>query len=244
MNNHFVFALVYTACSLLAIMWIFTVRGFAEALAARLLGDKTAQEDRFLSLNPTAHMDPVGLIILALCMLTIELFIPAEFATTVFFAAIIFLSIQWVYVVPVNTNYFRYPRLGALLVFVAGLFSLLLAAFIAMLCMLSLPIASLGVFNRLSMLAFELSAHFATWVAVISCVPLPPFRLFWVVVDWAPLSWYSFLDWLQEHRFFITLMLFLVPGTSTLFIMAVDYLQGIIFSQLSGLALGLVGLLG
>ena len=41
---------------------LFTWRGFIQALFAKLMGDTTAEEDGFLSINPLAHVDLVGLL--------------------------------------------------------------------------------------------------------------------------------------------------------------------------------------
>lgn len=48
----------------LAIFFSLTVHEFSHALVAKLRGDRTAEREGRLTLNPVAHIDPIGLIML------------------------------------------------------------------------------------------------------------------------------------------------------------------------------------
>lgn len=75
----------------------------AHGLAARALGDKTAQEMKRLSLNPLRHVDPIGTVVLPgfLALASLPVF-------------------GWAKPVPVNGNRLRNPRRDMMLVAAAG----------------------------------------------------------------------------------------------------------------------------
>jgi len=86
-----------------------TVHEFMHAWTANFLGDPTPKHLGRLSLNPLAHLDPLGTL------------------------ALVFLGFGWGKPVPINPNNFKNPRLGSALTSVAGpLTNLLLADVLAL----------------------------------------------------------------------------------------------------------------
>lgn len=79
-----------------AILVALTIHEFSHGWVAHLFGDDTAKENGRLTLNPLAHIDPVGFILLLVA------------------------GFGWAKPVPVNPNNFRRRRLGEALVAVAG----------------------------------------------------------------------------------------------------------------------------
>ena len=89
---------------LVALVFVITFHEFAHAYAAFLLGDPTAKKYGRVTLNPLAHMDPLGTILIFL------------------------VGIGWGKPVPVNRSYFRRPVVYEALVALAGpLMNLLIA---------------------------------------------------------------------------------------------------------------------
>lgn len=88
------------------ILTAITVHEFSHALAAERLGDPTARLEGRLTLNPLAHLDPIG---------TLCLFV-AHFG--------------WGRPVPVNSRYFRHPLRDDMIVSAAGPMSNLLTALV------------------------------------------------------------------------------------------------------------------
>lgn len=84
-----------------------TVHEFAHAWTAYKLGDDTARDEGRMTLNPIAHIDPVG------------------------FLFMIFARIGWAKPVPVNTYNLKNPMQGQLLVAIAGPISNILLVFVA-----------------------------------------------------------------------------------------------------------------
>ena len=89
----------------IAILYALTIHEFFHAWTANKLGDPTARMQGRLTLNPLAHLDPVGTI----C------FIIAHFG--------------WGKPVPVNPGYFKHPRRDDVLVSAAGPISNFVSAF-------------------------------------------------------------------------------------------------------------------
>ena len=73
-----------------------TIHEFMHAWTANYLGDSTPGRAGRISLNPLAHMDPLGSL------------------------ALIFLGFGWGKPVPINPNNFKNPRLGSALTSIAG----------------------------------------------------------------------------------------------------------------------------
>lgn len=127
----------------------------AHGWVARALGDPTAAEQRRLSLNPFRHVDPVGTVILPLGL--------AMAGAPVF---------GWARPVPVRADRLRNPRVGMVLVALAGPgTNLLLAALGAIALGLSAG-AGAGGFVVDVLFSFILVNVF---LAIFNLLPLPPF---------------------------------------------------------------------
>lgn len=96
----------------------------AHGLAARRLGDPTADMMGRLTLNPVPHLDPVGLICLVLTSLGGSFII------------------GWAKPVPVNSRFFRRPARDLMLVALAGPVCNFLLAFLFALCTAGIALVS------------------------------------------------------------------------------------------------------
>lgn len=135
----------------------------AHGWAARALGDPTAAEARRLSLNPLRHVDPIGTVILPGLLALVK--------------APVF---GWAKPVPVNKWRLRNPRVGMMLVAIAGPGSnLILAALGAVaLGLLAQGITEAPVQGTLRQFAV-LNAYnfilFNIFLALFNMLPIPPF---------------------------------------------------------------------
>ena len=133
----------------------------AHALAAYVLGDKTARSRGRVSLNPLAHIDPFGTVLLPLLML-------AAGGPVFAFAK----------PVPVYLNNLKHPKRDELLVALAGPLSNALLALAAALIgyVLLPPLAG----QALMSLLYDLFSFFMTLIGVnlslafFNLIPLPP----------------------------------------------------------------------
>ncbi|WP_171022734.1 site-2 protease family protein [Collinsella bouchesdurhonensis] len=133
----------------------------AHALAAYVLGDKTARSRGRVSLNPLAHIDPFGTVLLPLLML-------AAGGPVFAFAK----------PVPVYLNNLKHPKRDELLVALAGpLSNVLLALAGALIGYVLLPLLA----GQAAMsLLYSLFSFFMTFIVVnlslafFNLIPLPP----------------------------------------------------------------------
>lgn len=137
----------------------------AHGYAAYRLGDPTARNAKRLTLNPLAHIDPFGSVILPLIL--------------VFTGSPVLLG--WAKPVPFNPGYFRDPKKGTMLVGAAGpATNLALAALAGALVRLG-PALPYGV------LFFLVSLCVVNIVlAVFNMIPIPPLDGSRVVVGFLP----------------------------------------------------------
>ena len=75
---------------------VFPARGMAQAFVAYKLGDPTAKYNGRLSMNPLAHMDKYGIVVLFLC------------------------GLGFIKPIPINSRNFRNPRRDMILTILAG----------------------------------------------------------------------------------------------------------------------------
>lgn len=142
--------LLLVAASILSI----TVHETCHGLMAWKLGDPTAKQAGRLTLNPIKHIDPVGLVLLAV----------AKFG--------------WAKPVPVNARYFKDPKGGMALTALAGPLSNVALAFAALLLrsfviLLLVQLGESAVLIRcLDFLAYL--AIISSGLAVFNLIPLPP----------------------------------------------------------------------
>ena len=137
----------------------------AHGYAAYRLGDPTARNARRLTLNPLAHIDPFGSIILPLFL--------------VITGSPVLLG--WAKPVPFNPGYFRDPKKGIMLVGAAGPATNLLLAAIAAALIRLMPFLPYGV------LFFLLSLCIVNVVlALFNMIPIPPLDGSRVVTGFLP----------------------------------------------------------
>ncbi len=134
--------LVFIVSIVLALSW----HEAAHALVAKWLGDDTAEEQGRLTLNPLAHLDPLGTI------------------------ALLIAGIGWGKPVPVNPNNFAAPKLDNLKVALAGpLSNLILAILFALLTFAFKPQpGSLAAVFSQTVIWFNLMLMF------FNLIPIPP----------------------------------------------------------------------
>lgn len=133
--------------SLPGIILALTVHEYCHALAAYAMGDNTAKQYGRLTLNPIAHMDPLGF----LCLIVTRRF-------------------GWAKPVPVNDMNFRNRRKGMLLVSLAGPMSNFLTAMIIA-AALTIFYKSMGGIGRgILQIAYIINLS----IGAFNLLPIPP----------------------------------------------------------------------
>nr|BAL52978.1 peptidase M50 [uncultured Acetothermia bacterium]BAL59246.1 peptidase M50 [Candidatus Acetothermum autotrophicum] len=102
-------AMIELALALVAFLTAVVFHEYAHGRVAYLLGDPTARDARRLTLNPLAHIDPFGTVLLPLLLAVLR------FAFNMGVPIV-----GYAKPVPVNPLYFRHPYQGMMLVALAG----------------------------------------------------------------------------------------------------------------------------
>lgn len=126
------------------------VHEYAHAFVADKLGDKTARLSGRLTLNPMAHIDILGAIM------------------------ILFVGFGYAKPVPVNPRNFKNPKKGMALTALAGPFSNILMAVIFMFLSNVLSLFGSSLFVQAFYVFFSFAASINIGLAVFNLIPIPP----------------------------------------------------------------------
>ena len=126
------------------------VHEYAHAFVADKLGDKTARLSGRLTLNPMAHIDILGAIM------------------------ILFVGFGYAKPVPVNPCNFKNPKKGMAFTALAGPFSNILMAVVFMLLSNVLSLFGSSLFVQAFYVFFSFAASINIGLAVFNLIPIPP----------------------------------------------------------------------
>ncbi len=176
----------------LVVVLLLPVHEFAHAWASYKLGDNTANYSGRLTLNPFAHLDPIGTILLILT------------------------GYGWARPVPVNPRNFKDRKLGMGLTALAGPVSNVLVSYVLLLiCKGIIILDGKFFFNPTSVnIIFQVVSQMA-WISVVlavfNMVPEPPLDGSKVILMVLPYKWY-FKVLAYERYIYIALMVLLFTG--------------------------------
>ena len=168
----------------LIILLALPVHELAHAYTAYRLGDNTAKWNGRLTLNPFAHLDIIG---------TILIFV---------------FGFGYAKPVPVNPRNFRNYKTGMLLTSLAGPLSNLVMGFLSLailrlLSFFALPVTMYGVLYLL----LDTFVYINIVLAVFNLLPIPPLDGFRIVANFLPDRWSYFVD---RYHWYISMALFLL----------------------------------
>ncbi len=143
-----------------ALLFTLTVHEYAHGEVSTSLGDPTPEMDGRLTMNPLAHLDLIGTLMLVL------------------------VGFGWAKPVQINPRYYQNPRTGIMKVAFAGPGSNLLLAFLALFLQVFLvrflhPGVGVMYFLRWLML-------YNVWFAFFNLLPIPPMDGYNILREWLP----------------------------------------------------------
>ncbi len=219
-----------------AFLMVFSFSGFCRALVAKIMGDDTPRECGFLTVNPLAHVDIVGMSIILVVIFLIGGLLGEHIPLAMLYTLLIFLGIRWVYTVPFESRNFKYERLGAILTLLAGPVGSFLLTLIFLYILKYFPYGYINLaIEKSIVLIFNMTVVLGAYFGVLSLVPIPPFdggRLLKFIL---PKSRQNIVMFLEEYSLFIILAIFLIPGLSYYFFKTISELSLKIVTLLSGL---------
>ncbi len=164
-----------------------TVHEFSHAFIACILGDRTAQHQRRLTLNPLRHLDPLGA------------------------GMLLVVGFGWGRPVPVNVTNLRVGMIGMTLVALGGPISNVLLAFmLGFLIRSDLLIWSSPYFLTPTLLMsgspkdiasqlVSMTIHFNLLLALFNLIPIPPLDGSKMLEGLTPSKYYFMYQWLQRY---------------------------------------------
>ncbi len=128
-----------------------TIHEMSHGLAAKLMGDDTAETQRRLSLNPLRHIEPTGLLMLVI------------------------FKVGWAKPVPVNMMRFKNPKAGMAITALAGPVSnfILAALLLFVRGLISYPLMRLG-WGQTVLELFDTTAYLSVCLGLFNLIPIPP----------------------------------------------------------------------
>lgn len=168
----------------LAMVYALTIHEFAHAATATFLGDNTAKYSGRLTLNPLAHLDPWGTLLL------------------------LFAGFGWGRPVPVNPYNMRWKSHGEAAVALAGPISNLLSV-VLFIIIIRIIGPSLSVDNLLTIFLFHLLLVNLI-LGIFNLIPIPPLDGSKVLFSLLPASWDDFKAKLTINGLWILIALIIL----------------------------------
>lgn len=183
------------------------------------MGDSTASDEGYLTLNPIAHTNVYGLLIgLIVCLgvgAVLPGFIPRR--TLIFFLLFI-LGMYWAYQTPIDDRNFTRYRLGGILTSLAGPLGTLVLAFLALVLVKYLPYQLMPNYAVITCISFLKDLNdIAIWFTILELTPIPPFDGGDVLYYILPTSQQEALNWFYEYSVYIVMVLYLAPFISDVY---------------------------
>lgn len=188
------FELGFLIISLPIILVTIAVHEFAHAKVADILGDPTPRLAGRLTLNPVAHIDPIGLLMLIL------------------------VRFGWAKPVPINPYNFSDPRRGTIYVSLAGPLSNFLFAWLIAIIFRNLPLD----FNPLISSIFSYTIWINLALGVFNLIPIPPLDGSKILEGILPYQHLETFYQIQQYGFIILILVITVA--SPILIAVVEFL--------------------
>jgi len=204
----------------LPLIFAITLHEVAHGYVASLFGDQTAKLSGRLTLNPIAHIDLLGTILVPLLMLTVSNFI-----------------FGWAKPVPVDARNLRNPRRDMAFVALAGPVSnLLMAVFWGLIAKLGITLQLMGItwFGMPLIYMGGAGIMVNTVLAVLNLIPLPPLDGGRFMTSLLPPRLAYQFSMIEPYGFFILLALLVTGMLSSImspivmmFIGGIGYILGL-----------------
>ncbi len=178
------------------------VHEYAHARVAYALGDYTPQLQGRLTLNPAAHVDPIGLLMLFI------------------------VHFGWAKPVQINPMNFSNPRRDDILVSLAGPASNLITAFIALIILVLLAKIDFP-FSDGVLVVFNLIIIYNINFAIFNMLPIPPLDGSHILRNILPYELARGYEQLERYSFIFLIIIIATPVLSYVFVPLQRFIFGI-----------------
>ena len=194
-----------------ALLLAIAIHEYAHAQCAESLGDPTPRLMGRLTLNPMAHLDPVGALLLVLC------------------------GFGWAKPVAINENNFRNRHEGVIKMALSGVGANLFLCFLA--ALLAAVMSKLGMMSEMVYKFLLWLQLYNVWFAFFNLIPIPPLDGYRLLLELLPgrMAW-DFNNIVGRYGMWILLALvftgvigWLINPPARLFMMLINSILGIFF---------------
>lgn len=187
------------------------IHEYSHARVAYALGDYTPRLQGRLTLNPAAHVDPIGLLMLFI------------------------VHFGWAKPVQINPMNFSNPRRDDILVSLAGPASNLITAFIALIILVLLTKLDFPLSEGL-LVVFNLIIIYNINFAIFNMLPIPPLDGSHILRNLLPYEMAQTYEQLERYSFIFLIIILATPVRSYIFVPLQRFILGI-FRSIVGILL-------
>lgn len=187
------------------------IHEYSHARVADLLGDYTPRMQGRLTLNPAAHVDPIGLLMLFI------------------------VHFGWAKPVQINPMNFSNPRRDDILVSLAGPASNLITSFVALIILVLLAKIDFPLSEGL-LVVFNLIIIYNINFAIFNMLPIPPLDGSHILRNILPYELSRAYEQLERYSFIFLIIIIATPVLSYVFVPLQRFILGI-FRSIVGILL-------
>ncbi|MDF2985588.1 MAG: peptidase [Eubacterium sp.] len=189
----------------------FVLHEFAHAKMSDRLGDPTPRSQGRITLDPRAHIDPIGFIVMLVA------------------------GFGWAKPVMVSPRYYKHPRRDDILVSVAGPLMNLLIAVVFFVLLKIMDVSGVLINNNSSLLGslvslLYITAHINIVLFVLNMIPFPMFDGYHVISNIFNTWKYRFFTLLEQYGMFIFIFLAITGILGRIISPIVNIVEGYLFT--------------